>query len=63
MARTRKQARRLGLDRRYLDAPRFPVIIEYEQEFQKQYKKNMKNMMKDVNEKLLQLTKQEKKKT
>ena len=46
MARTRKQARRLGLDRRYLDAPRFPVIIEYEQEFQKQYKKNMKDMMK-----------------
>ncbi len=63
MARTKKQARRLGLDRRYRDAPRFPVIIEYEENFQKEFDKNIKWMMKDLEKTLFEFTKPEKKKT
>lgn len=63
MARTKKEARRLGLDRRYKDAPRFPVIIEYESEFQDAYKDNIKAMMKEVKSTLNKFTKPKKKKT
>ena len=63
MAKTKKQARRLGLDRRYRDAPRFPVIIEYEEEFQKSYDEMMQHMMKEVKRKLNEFTNPEKKKS
>jgi len=46
------QAPRLKGDKRYRDAPRFPVIFSYEAQFRSAYKKRSKMMAVDLSKKI-----------
>ena len=52
----------LKSDGRYKDAPRYPMIYEYEGEFKRDYNKLITNMVKDIGKKLLTFEKNKTKK-
>jgi hypothetical protein len=47
------QPRSLKQDKRYKDAPRFPIIYTYEDEFKKSYDKHIQMMMVDLSKQML----------
>lgn len=51
----------LKLDGKYKDAPRFPIIYEYEGEFKDDYQAKLVLMVKDIGKKLVQIYKQQEK--
>ena len=47
------QPRSLKQDKRYKDAPRFPIIYTYEDEFKNSYKTHLNMMMIDLSKEMI----------
>lgn len=48
-----------GIDLKYKDVPRYPVIYEYEDEFKNSYKKTLNSMVLDIGKKLINIHKRQ----
>jgi len=55
-----RQPRRLKKDKRFKDAPRFPVIYAYEDAFKDSYNTHAKMMVADLTKQMVAFTKQQK---